>query len=255
MTLGAVCTTQSGGTSGNSFAVALTGWTATGGSGVTAPAAGDLVLITGMMESTTAATWSQTAGDSFTFHATGDSNTGNGGIQSFAAWRLFDGTETTGATFTCTTSGRFEYEAICIRPDSGFTASIDTWATTLIDAASTSHTANAATAAGTGECSVLLYCFTAAATGTTAISFTKPTGWTAANSRSLAGTASTFSEFVQSSFQTGVSGTVTPGAGTTNVSTVANAYHVLVQQTAIPPAAAPLPVVVPPAAVTQAANW
>ncbi len=219
-----------GATSGASFSLPLTSWPVGA-----APSTGDIVFVSGQMEATSAATWSQTAGTgAWTFQSTGDNNSTLGGIQSFAAWRVFDGSETA-PTFTCTTSGRNQFVAIAVTPDAGFTIKVDTWATTLVDTTgSTSHSPNSAVAAISGEVSVLLNHLTATATGTTAITSGGETGWTSERSRSQAGTVgATYSQYIQVAFKTGVSGTVAPSAFTSNVNTVATIYHVLVTQTVV----------------------
>jgi hypothetical protein len=188
--------------------------------------------MSGQMEATAAASWSQTSGaGTWTLRTSGESNGTAGGIQSFAAFRVLDGTETSPA-FTCTASGRNQFTAIALAPDPGWKIGIDAWAATLIDtAAGTSHLPGSVTAAASGEVSVLLNHLTASAQGTTPVTTGGLAGWTSERSRSQAGSASTYSQYIQVAYKTGVSGTVSPPAETSSVSTVSVNYHVLVTET------------------------
>src|SRR5579859_7701279 len=102
-------------TTGATLTVPLTGWT------VANPQSGDLVIIVGYERGTGTGTWSQTGGATLTFHSTLDHNANSPGVQSFAAYRKFDGTEgTTSITLSCAITGnRNECVAIALTPDAG----------------------------------------------------------------------------------------------------------------------------------------
>jgi hypothetical protein len=234
----------SGSGSASAITPALTGWTNIGGPSGTAPVAGDIVFITGSLNAASL-TVSQSGGTgTWTLHTTGESQTG---LTSFAAFRVFDGTETS-PSFIYGTSKRFSWAMIALAPDAANTISIDVWATTNIDTvAATTHTANAATAAGSGECSLILGDDISSANGTSAMVFTAPTNWTlpASASATNTGTASTKGYGSSIAYRTGQSGTVTPVAetmtgGTVGGNTQANMYHVLVMETAALPPSRPL---------------
>jgi hypothetical protein len=212
------------------FTLPLTAWTNAGqGAAGTAPAAGDIVLVITETNSSTA-TLSVTPSGVWTTKET-DVLSSSGVIA--AVYRIFDGTETA-PTFTWSAGARQTWVAVALAPDTGNTVSIDVWATTKVDGtAGTSHTPNAATAAGTGEVSVVLCTARASASGTTAITITPATNWTTTTTASFAGSASVASWASEVAFRTGQgSGSIAPGAFTTNVSTTMVLFHVLVKEAA-----------------------
>lgn len=222
------CSLTFAASTGATVTPALTGWTSLGGG--TAPQSGDFViLITGVANSTPR-TFSQTSGTG-TWGIQGPDANSTAVMNTAVCTRVFDGTETA-PTFTWSNGGRQSWTALAFTPDTGSTLSIDVWATTKIDTTTgTSHTPNSATAAGSGELSIILTAARATANGTTAITFTAPTSWTSQATGSEPGSGSAPSNATNISSQSGVSGTVTPGAVGTNVTTGATLYHVLVKET------------------------
>lgn len=207
------------------------------------PAAGDIALVIAETDGTAAA-WTQTAGSAFTGTGTGgaltqDNNTNaTAPFQTLLAWRILQAGDTA-PTFHIPNSGRVSWDLLVLR--STATPAIDVVAgPTFHTTAGTSFTPPAATAAGSGETSVVLASITAAAKGTTAETWTAPANWTANSvAGSQAGTTATFSHL--SSMATRLSqgpGSVAPGAYTAGVSSFATSYHVLVLETGGGPALA-----------------
>jgi hypothetical protein len=203
-------------------------------------------------------TFSQTSGTGTWTISGSNSNSGTLAFTSFAASRVFTGVETN-PSFAWASTGRNAWALIALAPDGGSAASIDAEATLLVaSTAATSFTANPATAAGSGEVSVILAAADASAVGTSAITIAAPTGWTTAATAhtSQVGSASKESNFAGIAWQTGVSGTVTPGAmtlegGSSATGTVvANAYHWLITEAPLPPSR-----VIPGQAVKRAAFY
>lgn len=220
-------------TGASSLTPIITGLTNCGlGASGTAPAVGDLVFVCGSDAGADTGSWSQTAGTgTWTIKST-DQNTNTQIQTSFIAWKIWAGTETA-PTFAPSSafSGRIAYSIIAIAPDTGYFPLIDVWATDLTDASSTSHTPNAATAAGTGELSLIFDEYQTAAKVATAITQTPSSGWTQAAAGGTAGTNGTaYGTYAVVSYKQNVSGTVTPGAETWSVAGPANIYHVLVRE-------------------------
>lgn len=161
---------------GATVSPALTGWTNAGGdlSG-TAPHTGDVVLLISSV-SNSGQTVSQTGGSgTWTIHGADSNLSSSTALMSFAAVRVWTGTETA-PTFTWSNGGRNSWTVVAIGSDSGETLSVDAWATTELAATTgTSHTPNAATASST-DFSVVLTAARATANGSTSIGVTPPGG-------------------------------------------------------------------------------
>jgi hypothetical protein len=230
------------GTGNFAFTLALTGWTNLGGPAGTAPADGDVILITAYNQGTSSGTWSQSGGTgTWTIHSDTNAMAADP-FNTFLGSIVWSAAADTAPTFTQSAahSGRCSYAAVALAPDSGFVGSVDVLAATKIDTAgsSTSFTPTAATAAASGEVSVILSDFIAGAVGAVAISIsTQVPGYTSAEAFSQIGTAGSFSGFISIATLTGQGpGTITPGAEVTNVACGANIYTVLVREIAAAPA-------------------
>jgi hypothetical protein len=225
----------------------------------TVPAAGDLVVII-LAVAVASVTFTQTAGTgTWTIHA----STNNGGataLSTMAAYRIFTGGETN-PTFSWGSAARWTFAWAAFSPDPGGTLAVDAWGTDKADTtAATAHTANADTAAGGGECSVLLTGAVAGANGTNPVNFSGPPGWLTppGGQQSNTGGSST-REYAPAVFwQQPVADTVTPGAqtvrgGTTGTgTTTANLYHLLISQSGV--FLAPAPAIISQA-VSRAADY
>ena len=223
----------------------------------TGQSAGDLLFAIIRVGSSAAQTWSQSGGTG-TWTKQYDAADSAGGYSYTVWWRVMAGGDTA-PTFSWTTSTTVTWACGGFFSSTGGTLSIDTWATELdTGTSSNSVTPNPATAAGSGEASIILSC-ARAATETTPAShtYTAPTGWTLPSGGDVwIGSAN--SRWSATVYQLGLSGTVTPGAETlTDASSGAYFFsvaHALVTETAAA-GATPAPLVVPQAAVMQAANW
>lgn len=217
---------------------AITGWTNSGVASGTAPAVGDLVFFISNSNGTSASV-SQSAGTgTWNFFDTGTLNGGTVSLTTAVAYKTWTGTETA-PTFTWSTGARLSWAIIAIAPDTGNTLAID--GTPLVKkdtTATTTHTASALTASGSGELSLILTGATASASGTNGLTYVAPTSWTMppGGSSSLAGTTSIKSCGSVIWYESNVSGTVAPGAGTieggssTTGTTQANLYHFLISE-------------------------
>lgn len=244
------CATNGTGTSAT-ISPALTGWTNSGaGPSGTAPAIGDIVFFV-VGDNVASSTLSQSGGTgTWTIHSS-DNNGGSAAMTSGVAWRVFDGTETA-PTFTITSASKTNWVIIALAPDTSDTISIDVWSTVKLDTtAATTHTPNAATAAGSGECSLVMGTCAASSNGTTAFTFAAPTGWTipSAGSVTNAGASNSKGHGTVVCYEENVgAGSVAPGAVTMDQSgtgtTTANLYQVLVLETA-PPAVIPNVIMAP----------
>jgi hypothetical protein len=210
---------------------ALTGWTNDGaGPSGTSPVSGDFVVIIGTVAAASQ-TVTQTAGTGTWTIQASDNNAGPATMTVWVAYRIFNGTETT-PTFSWATTARVTWTVVAFAPAAGQSLAVDVWAASQIDTvASTTHTANPATASGT-DTSAILSGAVANAGDANPVTFSGPTGWTAiaANSEQVTGRAMSSGICYQAS----VTGTVTPGAQTieggttTTTPTAANLYHVLI---------------------------
>lgn len=215
---------------------------ATGGSGTAStsvatslPAgatSGDLVLIQVIQGADAISTFSATAG------WTVQDDTAGTISRTALVWRLLDGTGADAApTITWGTSGRFAWVAAAVQPGAGETLAIDVAGNVKVDAAATSHTANAATPAA-GNAAPLSLIFTGAragANGATAITTTAPTNWVEPANGDFSTSTGATSRQVSASVSTRAlasNATVTPGALTLSVSATANLHHVLIEATA-----------------------
>jgi hypothetical protein len=229
---------------------AITGWTGAN------PAAGDILLCICTARTTTASTWSQTGGPTWTFKYNNLQDGTAGGCQAMAAWRIMQAGDTA-PTFTVSTSAPNAYAIIGFTPDAGNTMAIDTWAASnVLTTAASSITPNAATAAGTGEVSVVMVGEVNAGTGKNSSGLTMPSGYT---------TDGTHSDYVGASGQNqyaigiggvlGVSGTVTPGAANYGTSSLTGvALHVLLTESSGAAGGPPASVTAPRVPLTAPAD-
>lgn len=218
----------------NAFSVALTGWTAA------SPLAGDLVAI-GAFVMTPGVTWSQTAGTGTWKILSSDSNANGLGLSSFAAYRVFDGTETS-PTFTSTgAAARNYYSSSAWTPDTGAIIALDSHAVTVSAAGTTPSAPDCTFLSAAGGLSLLLECAETTAGSSTALSITaQAAGWgtTGLATSAQAGNGTTASARLVSAVQLGgLNGTITPGTITYSESVIANIYQLLIteQMMASPP--------------------
>lgn len=221
---------NNGSTTGTTIAPSLsTGWTGA------APQTGDIVFITGLVTGSTGGTWSQTAGTgTWVFQSTGDANTG-ASFASFAAWRIFDGTETD-PTFTYSSSlGTRAWALVAVTPAATKTISIDLWsAVSVVTVGATTFAIGSATASGTDAASLILGAGRNTANASSAITPTPPSSWTGATSAAdysgFAGGASTRANIaLTQNRMAALSGAVSPANETVSstISTCMNLYQVL----------------------------
>jgi hypothetical protein len=228
----------------SSVSPALTGWTNSGaGPSGTSPASGDFVVIVGTIASASQSV-TQTAGTGTWTIQASDNNAGPATMTVWVAYRIFNGSETT-PTFGWATAARVTWTAVTFAPAAGQVLSVDAWAVSQIDTVvSTTHTANAASGS-LPDTSVILSGAAANAGATNPVTFSGPTGWSAVAANSEQITSRAMSSGV--CYQSGVSGTVTPGAQTieggttTTTPTAANLYHVLIGSSGTDPQGGFLP--------------
>lgn len=211
--------------------------------------AGDLVLVSGLVMSGSG-TWSESSG-TWTFLDTGTANTsGKKNFTSFLAYKVAGAGEAN-PTFTFSGTAAFTVaHGDSWTPDAGQAASVDTWSSVVSSAAGTSFTPASLTAAGSGEVSVIHLLAVAAANGTTNVTFTDPGSYVLTSGTHNTPAGNQPSDRAESDYQAGVSGTVTPGAFTANVSTGCTSYAVLVKEGSSTPAAAQV-VIAPPQLIRQ----
>jgi hypothetical protein len=207
---------------GTSYATTLpTGW-----------AAGDLVLVVLSVGTLLAAGFNALTG--WTRSHAGDQNSGGGTHTTGIFYRVMQAGDTA-PTFTSAGGGKWAWAAIAIQRGVNEILSIDVDTTPVITtvANTTLIAPSAATATGT-DLSVLLYGCRESATSVTLINATAPTNWTEAadNGTATGTTAATRQVEACCDYRAGVTGTVTPAAGTLNVSSTQNAYHFLIKVTA-----------------------
>jgi len=232
----------------NSFSVALTGWT------TATPLAGDLVAVGGFVM-TPGVTWSQTAGTGTWMILSSNSNANGLGLSSFAAYRVFDGTETS-PTFTSTgAAARNYYSSSAWTPDTGAIIALDSHAVTVNAAGTTPSAPDCTFLSPAGGLSLLLECAETTAGSSTALSVTaQPAGWgtTGLGTAAQAGNGTTASAILQSATQLGgLNGTISPGAITYSASVIANIYQLLITEQMT----ASSPLIITRQAVNRAATY
>jgi hypothetical protein len=171
-----------------------------------------------------------------------DTNSDSSG-RSFLAYRTLQAGDGN-PVFSWTGTGKTAWTAICIQPAAETQAVHSGLATPTINATNTSHTSPAFAAGAATGISVLLTGYRAGSNGATGITTTPPTNWTEpasnADTTTASGTSSALRQVASwHAYQTGQTGTITPGAQTASLTALANLYHAFaVEQT---PVSAPVP--------------
>ncbi len=203
-------TASSGTGAVSSVNTAFSGWTTAN------PVAGDLLVIV-FFVGNTAAGIAQSSGTGTWTLPSVDSNSGSPAFTTTAAWRVM-GASDTAPSFSFTTS-RYSYIMAAFAPAVSWPASpVDAEGTVLVSTAgATSFTPGAATAAASGELSLIFFSAEHTATGASAIAPSEPSGWTEVGSGGgYGGVFAQHANLADISYQAPVgSGSVAPGAITT----------------------------------------
>lgn len=176
--------------------------------------------------------------------------------RTFLAYRTLQAGDSN-PVFSWTSTGKTAWTAICVQPAAGQQAAHSGLATPTINATNTSHTSTAFAAGGLSGISVLLTGYREGANGATGITTTPPTNWTEGTApdgdvTTASGTSSALRQVSSwHAYRTGQTGTITPGAQTVSLTSVANLYHAFAVEQA-PPVLVSTPVAIP-AVFNQAA--
>lgn len=191
-------------------------------------------------------------------HDTNGDTTG----RTFLAYRTLEAGDAN-PVFSWTGAGKTAWTAICIQPAGGQQAVHSGLAGPTINATATSHTSPAFAAGALSGISVLLTGYRAGGNGSTGITTTPPTNWTEGTApngdvTTAAGTTSALRQVASwHAYQTGQTGTITPGAQTASITALANLYHAFAVEQA-PPVLVTAPVAIDmftQAALTRAHYW
>ena len=241
---------NSGSTSSLTQTVTLpTGW-----------AAGDFCVIGGSQATASTPTYTTPAGWTHL-----DDGANGGGTFAFCYYYRVLQSGDTNPVLTSSVSATWEWASIGVFSSVGAALSFDAKATIVnVTTLGNAITPGSATASQAGDASLIIILGRAGATTTTITSVTNtpPSGWTNGTQDWTPNTSSTSQRMSATIYQLGLSsGSIAPGSdsfttsGTGSATFRFTAEHVLVMEAAAAAGATPAPLVVPQAAVMQAANW